>query len=629
MKKERFVTRTLPSLAIIEIAGNTHSFQHWLNKIHGIQINTSIFAGYKFFIECALSDFFYFIATENILQLKEDFLLRRAIGQSTVFIGDIPATCERTILLKNIYDLIEPIRKSKNVPDLVKALAAFNKEVSQPFQKIGNEMFKITVTANLKKTEIQKLILIENLYIQFTQINFNGPVAYQGSLMKEFWIDKKKKDFCLNGYAYTLQYLWFTVLGNKKFHKTSLKSIHKADSWKKYTYIKTKRHKGEYNPFFDNYYEIETQTCLDSYFERIKEEIIIPIEIKFKIDILRLDEFYSETGEIYSGVIFKHLLKNRENQKSDKPLPINDKLDMDLYWYPLEVFKPGQIHNGVSAFITLLAGTVALQKNEREFDTVHVSKFIHPIGENKNDYSYGILIDTFAAARHYDSGWLLYYDCCSDHSGFSGSEYKRAEEIIKQYKKMNLISLREISVEKNVFEKYVAKHIYSPDVEKMTYEKIREIENEVRLETDSQRKKDRTIISSAKGLIFELLTCYFFAKKFNLTHTVEWNINKKKGEIDVCIYNQDEVLVIECKVTPENNNLEQEYNKAVKKTNEKFPGKKILPIEFWFWNEPNGQNKEWLKKNKIEYTVVSTNSTGNQLLKSIDLDNIKYVLSYY
>jgi len=603
----------IASIRILQMLSNVEAFEDWLKQSHNKILDVKIFQGYKLFIECAFSQMFDNLSSDETLGIKEDFLLQRARGE-TIFIEMLPNSCERIIFLKNIYASYKLVIKSKNSRDLKEGMVCFQKQVLSAFDELIEKNCKSISIPGLTFKEIMQLILIENLYIHFSQINNNGPVAYSGNVMKQFYLDNNRLEISLDGYKYTLQYVWNNVIGVEMLNSTSLKNIHKADSWQKYIFYGNDKNKqSEAEMIFGESFDLSVQTSLDSYFYRIQDEVIFFLEKKHQINILDVNKWIFINKKGYSKNIFKKLLS--KDGLSEKELSISENLDMLFYWYPIEVFQSGQIHNGIPAFITLLAGTVALSENEKEFEKVMVCKFVHPFARGKNDYSYSILIDSKASAGHYYSGWLLYFDCCSDHSGFSGSGYNKVEQIISKYK--DLIDLKTLKIEKESFKEYIAKYISS---DKNTYETEEEVK--VKLDDVSNQRVENTLLDNARGFILELIVYYIHSQKLKVD-SIKWNTQKSKGEIDVIIENQDTVTIIECKVNPDNHNLVKEHKKAIAKLNRnKLVNKKF---EFWFWHEPSSINKQWLLENSISYTVLSNNCTNNNILKGFDIASFKYL----
>ncbi len=479
----------IPTLTIFKIASNIEAYEKWLKREHNKSIDNSLLSGYKFFFECCFSNLFYHISCEETLGIKTDFLLHRASSEG-VFIEKIPSSCEMTIFLKNIYFHFEPILKSKDLNSLKISTTNFENSISKPFQNLYDNFITTSSETDITKNEALKLVLIDNLYIHFNQVKNNGPVALQSSIMKTFWVDKKKLDYAFEGYKYTLQFVWSEVLSYKKYKSTSLINLHKSDSWRKYiTYNTAPKDATGAERIFGEHFELEKQTCFDSYFYRIQKEIIRPLEKKYKKDITQAYNFFTYNGGKYvKKNIFGNLLTKNSINVPLINLSDSEKIEQILYWYPVEVMNTtqNQMYNGIPAFNTLLAGTLTLyNRKNSEFKKVIACKFIHPFEENKNDFSYGILIDSASSAGHYCSGWMLFYDCCGDYSGFSGSEHKMAEKLIDKYLKQNKLELRELVINKQAFRDCISEHIRTE--EKLDDADIKN--NKIQLDDISQRKK--------------------------------------------------------------------------------------------------------------------------------------------
>lgn len=622
---EQLVEHIIPSLRIIEIAGNVKQYEQWLKDYHNRTIDKQLLAGYKFFLECAFHEFYYGVSVENEFDIKDDFLFKCAMGKSSYPIDKLPNTCERTIFLKNIYKYFKPVLRAKSINGIENKLQLFYQEVGVLFENVFLEQFCISTEYGVNEDEAIRLILVENLYIYFTQINNNGPYAYMASLLRDFWISNEKKTYCFEGYKFILQYLWYNVLDKFPFEKAKLNTLHLADSWREYSYKKLPPDASIYDKMFNTYFDLGKQNSLDSFFYQIKYNITDPFEEETGINITSVHKFFGRTKVNYSKNVFNKLLCTDELIDPYDKLDDDDKISIALYWYPLEVFEPGSMHNGITAFITSMAGTVSLSNSEgkREFEKVIVCKFIHPLTDKKNDYSYGVLLDSMAAAGHYYSGWLLYYDCCGDYSGFSGSEHKKAEKLIDKYVNNNQVELRELEVDKKVFRRYVAEHIYSSD--ELSNEKIIEVEERLLEQSKKQKIKVDDVIGKSKAVILELLMCYILSKHGDVK-SIKWSANKNEGEIDLLLEYSDKIKIIECKVNPNNYDLREENRKLVNKLKEyKLTNKEA---EFWFWEKPSIKNVEWLQKNSVSYNYINQNEKIPDIINGVDLDIIKFIMKY-
>ena len=246
--------------------------------------------------------------------------------------------------------------------------------------------------------------------------------------------------------------MWYSILGETKFNKTSLVNMHLADSWRDYKYIETEN-KSEFDMIFNNYYNPEEQTCFDSYFDHITNDVTNKLQKKHKFPIYTIQSYFKFSNNKYDKTeIFAEFL-NPSNLPKYKP-NFNKKEFQDiyykLYWYPVEIINSRelQLHSGISNFISTLVGNITLHNPKTsEFLKIIVAKFIHPTNnKNKNAYSYGVLIDTKSTAGHYYSGWKIYLDVCTDYSGFSNAEHKKAEKIIQENLEKNKIELRELTI---------------------------------------------------------------------------------------------------------------------------------------------------------------------------------------
>lgn len=403
-------------------------------------------------------------------------------------------------------------------------------------------------------------------------------------------------------------------MGRKAYNNTTLKSMHTADSWRTYKYIYNATGYDSIIPHHE--FNINEQTCLDSYFWRIKDEITDKLEIKHRQILHTIDANYKLNPLNYcKEKYFSDLLTP---MKSDKPsqLSIDDKIHEILYWYPFDIIdgENTPVHLGTPSFNTMLAGTVTLRKNvTTPFPNTIIAKFTHPLPGKKikNDYSYGILIDSKSASGHYNCGWIIYQNVCSNYSGFSVMEYTETEKLIKKYIEQGNVELRELHVPLDIFKEVTEK----------------EVNNKAHINSYTSNKNANDIIQKSRAYCFELFTYYLHSRYYkDRFHTIALNTNKKSpsGERDVVLWNNTEVLLIECKLNPNNQNLENEIEKIKYKLSEYTHLKKSF--QFWFWHEPSTQNESILKKNNITYIVVSVPSK-EPILKGVGLDQLRFIMN--
>jgi len=550
------------TLDIIRIVSDVEKFKDWLRKEHKIENFEVVFDGYKFFLESAVRSFLHVIIYNYTLDIEEDPVFRRArfVG---IHLSKIPNTCEKTMLIKNINHHLKLIKRSKNFEELKSVIINFKSSLDV-FWKIYNE----NVAVN-KKISIDKGTALKYLTMFYTHI-FLGDTSR--SIPHGYWVsmlynninpEQHKKN--LNGYKYALQFTW-SILLEEKYYSTSIVNLHKAKDWS-----------GKYDSLY-------------SYCWKIYKEAIEPIEKELKIGLGLTKILYLEKK--ISKEIFKDLLRApKEPQLNEK-----EKLDCALLWYDIEFLDSSKSHifNGVPAFISLLVGTAELKSRFPEKGKAYICKFIHPDKSvNGNDFSYGILMDAFGSTGLSDySGWILFFDCCGDYSGFAGSEHAMVERFINKYKNNGIIEVIEITINKNKLKEYIA--------DKITTGKRDEIMQI--LEEESRARKERNIISEARGLVLELVTYYTLSKK--IYDLIDWNIKMNKDQLDVILETKDDFILIECITNPNNEDMNKEINILKTKLNN-YNTNKNKKCVFWFWERPHQIVIDNLNSHKIEHKVVS------------------------
>lgn len=618
-----FIINAYTALRVFSIASDVTKFKEWLKLEHGKVLSKKMLDGYKLFLETAFSSFYHGFAKDNTFKLSESFLFNRALGQ-TFYIEKLPVTgidgCEKAVVLKNLYRQYVPIRKA-NRNEIENNLTHYKSTVHSKFLKLFGDL--MTVKGKPSFEEAVNLLLIDQLYILYTQINNNGPTGYDATLFESYWIDNGRLKHALEGYKYTLQFLWHTVLGEETYRASSIINLHTSDTWRDYkTYNIARKNAKGFARIMGERFNIEEQTSLDSYFYRIREEIIYPLEKRYKRGISRFKDYFkvAKPKILSKRKVFGKLLSVTNAKASNAVLTVEEKIDMQLYWFSVEIMdgRKIQMHSGVPAFITALEGTVALRNSEKSsYKKVIVSKFISSIGKNKNDYSYGILIDSKAAAGHYYNGWLLFYDCCGDYSGFSGSEHRRAELMIKKHLKAGIIDLREMKVRKHDLKKYADQHLYSAPVTNKIDEKP-----DVSFKSTVAQGK----YGELKGLTFELL-CYYFAHNYysDKGYKVTWG-GVKKDSIDLELETVEKITVVECKINIDN----YPWEKLMSSIQNRVSRKKQKPVdyEFWLWYESE-RHKNELAETGMEVKVFNSGRRDKlPFLDPVNLDKLKELFEY-
>jgi hypothetical protein len=591
-------------LNCIEIISNIDNFKKWLKKKHKIDNFDNIFEGYKFFLESAIRTFLHTIIYDSSLDIKEDFVFYRArfVG---VELSKIPNTCEKTIFIKNINDKLKLIKKAKSYDELKLAINDFKNNVSRIFTRIYDENVTFNSALKCGKEDALRYITMFYTYIFLNDTSRFIPHGYWVCVLdNRIRPEQHKKSF--EGYKYSLQYVWSSLIG-KKYHSTSIKNLHKAKDWS----IKDDL----FSDLKQKPKAIIKRNDLDSYFEKVQREIIEPIEKKLKVSFGFSKILYLKRK------ISKNKFGNLLNKPKEPQLNEKEKLDYNLLWYQIEFLDSSKSHifNGVPAFISLLLGTAELKSRFAENEKVYICKFIHPDKSvNGNDFSYGVLIEAFGSIGISDySGWILFFDCCGDYSGFAGSEHAMAEMFIEEYRKRGMIEIRETTIDKNKLKEYIA--------DKITSDKREEILQI--LEEETTRRRERNIVSEARGLVLELITYYTLSKK--LYDLVEWNIEINRNQLDVILETKNDFILIECKYDA--NNTFFNINKEIKKLKTKLNNhqtKKNKKCAFWFWFRPHSQIIDKLRKKEIDFEVVSELIENDSIWKNKKKDKLKLILNH-
>lgn len=154
----------IASIRILQMLGNYEAFEVWLKEQHNKVLDAKLFQGYKFFVECAFSEFFDYLASEKILGIKDDLLFQRALGE-TFFIERLPNTCERVVFLKNIYSAYKPIAKAKNSNDLKEGIIYFQVHVLSIFDTLIEKIFDFFSVHELTSDRVAHGRFLEQIHL--------------------------------------------------------------------------------------------------------------------------------------------------------------------------------------------------------------------------------------------------------------------------------------------------------------------------------------------------------------------------------------------------------------------------------------------------------------------------------
>jgi hypothetical protein len=617
------ISEIIPSLQILKIIGAPSNFKNWVAKHHPFISEMDLFEGYKFCINCCLNQFSDSIANDKSLKINNDFLLDNAISQIKP-IHLVANSCEKTIFLKNIKPFIKTILKSKNYSELEVALKNFDIVIGSKFDFIFSECISID-SINLTRDVILNISLIDFAQTYLVQINNNGPTANARNVLSTEWLNPFLQKKYFEGYKFSVQFIYYRLLGHQKFTQSCVSKIHLATSWITYTCDNDDGDETSNNTIFDNLkrkYNLEEQNCIDCYYNLIEDEIITPIG-QTGISPHIANEYFVFSDEKYSkNILFDDLL--------DESLLLNNykatwgnKIEACLYWYPFELVnsETNGMFFGTPSFNVMLAGNVTLHNKEKsEFERIIVSKFTHPqSGDTKNNnYSYGILIDSKSAASHYNSGWIIYQNACNDFSGFSSREHRVTEKLINKYKTAGLIELKELTISLDTFKTYITENSL----------------DRKELSIIEKNKLIPDLIQKSRAYLFELFTYYVCSNSpayKGLTIELNAGKNSDEGEKDIVLSNENQVILIECKIDPKNCDMRDVIDKLKRKI-DTFE-QKTRSCQLWFWNQPSKETMEILGEHTIEgkpiKVITVSNSYKEPSLAGISIAQLKMIMRDY
>ncbi|MBK9284373.1 MAG: hypothetical protein IPM51_08625 [Sphingobacteriaceae bacterium] len=626
------ISQIFASSRTFKVLGEIEEFEKWFKGKHpSITNSNSIFEGYKFSLECCLNSFLHGISIDQSLGIKNDFLLNCAISE-LIPLHQLENTCEKTIFLKHLKPLVKAILKSKDYRELKTNVKLFDEQILSKFDLLFEKNVTILKKAGVNREIAEHMLLIDFAHTYMVQINNNGPTANFHNPISPSWTKEERKILYLEGYKFAIQFLLFQLMGEEFYNKTAIQQMHLTDSWRDYKYLEKEKTGDPMIDMMNEEFELKEQTCFDSYFYHIQNEITHPLSDKYKVEPHRINDYFRFSKKNYDKKIFTNFLKEQTLKKSTEKLSWEDQIKTTLYWYTFELVdsRNSQMHHGISAFITMLAGTVAIHKpKQSEFAKVVVARFTHPVKIDKNkkgnNFTYGILVDTKSTADHYSSGWIIYQDACGDWSGFSGSQHKKCEALIKKYKREGKITLRELTIPLENFKEFTNKYIL----------------DHKQLSILDQNKRIPILIQKSRSYLFELFVYHLCSKYYrskqyeSKSYSIELNADKNstEGEKDVVISNANEIILIECKLTPQNYNMKEMIKKLDRKLKVAKQSKKSA--QFWFWNDLSIESTQILEEEtkSLEFSVLApvvvSNSKGEPILKGISLKQINEIMQNY
>lgn len=572
----------LGTVKAIRLICQSEKFRSWLLSTHKTSDDDIVFQGYKFAVKTLLRVLHGVLANDTALKLEEDSLLMRARFHGAP-LAQLPNSCEKTILLKNIQTEVDTLLQTERWEAFENQFPHFAESALRPLESL---LSVASVRPGLTDMSMDKALLYAaqfQVYLFLNDTRRGLPQGYPEPMLEDKVFqgpvkrDKHYLERVYPGYKFAVQFLWQEFLGSR-FADMSLVQLHRAQNWQEF----------------------------DEYFRPVQSELIEPIETQIGKSLDNFDSLIILKGsarKVLSELLVSHVQEPKLNKKQE--------LQRKFLWYEIELVDASStIFNGVLTFVSLLVGAVEMRRNLSNPDKVLVARLIHPAGEpDKHDYSYGILLEAYGSMGLTDySGWLLFYDCCGDYSGFAGSEHTRAEAFIKRYEELGKIVVIKDTIDKKMFLQLMKENLLSATKEVI----FRSVETRDRL------REACSSLGPARGLLLEAVAYYIFSHSLNVVNArTEWAWEVGGREIDVVIQHNDDLTIVECeKPSLQNENVlaifQELHHKASlflqdKNSIAQWKLTKHTKVKLVYapWARPSKEALEYLRQKGIKIAILS------------------------
>lgn len=622
MKLEQYCDDIFGILFEIKIVLDIGSFRKWLKVYHKIEDDSGILLGYQFMIKTLIATLISAIDSNISLGLNEDFTYHRAMRFVGFKPSELPNTCEKAIFIKNIFELAKPLWRARSWRELEGKSVKFIENCISIFDKIFRNYVTLSDQVKLDKEDALKKLAIFYTLVNLTDVHKGMPNGYISSFFTyvdlehtehediKIRVSKKKSDFfkkIFYGYKYALQFLWHSLLDEKTFEKY-VSRMHLAEDWCPPNEI--------FDSEGDRLSRYKKGKYLDDFFTILKGNVIDPMEEEMKIGFPFNNIFVMSSTSI-SKDEFGILLSRKP---TDPEYNEEEMLESKLYWYPAELVVSTNTFNGVPAFIHLLSGMVVNRRMRGIEDSVKVSRFKHPISGVGNRYSYGILIETISNVGADYSGWIIFFDCATDYSGYGGFLHSLAEKFISSYAEKGMVELIEIEIEREKLLKHLKENIVRYDVKDIirNWEYLQSIEMK---------------FDEARGVLIELLLYYVLSEK--VCEKLIWRYKKDDIEIDLVASAGKDIYFFECKcscppdIDDECRRFENKVNKLLedglilKKLGKEGEEVNVHKV-FCFWRIPHRSKLDIIKRYGMEVYILP--DLLRKCGRTIKMDKISFLL---
>jgi len=218
-----------------------------------------------------------------------------------------------------------------------------------------------------------------------------------------------------------------------------------------------------------------------------------------------------------------------------------------------------------------------------------------------HNYSYGILIQAYGTIADY-SGWLIFFDCATDYSGFGGTLHYEAEKFIEKFLDDGKIEIKEEIIDLETFKKYLIEKSTSSDFEKER--DINSLVSDFNLSLLEIKRKNEDFIGNAKG---KFLECLFFnwlvEEKIVKYKKIICDYTENNEQIDIFAENEGEIHIFECKYNLHNDEINKIRKQIWRKVNVmNGSDKEIIPHLVFFSQIRDSERKKFQKEGIHVYT---------------------------
>lgn len=485
----RYIQNVYWVLPVLESLANFSNFRVFLKKYHKKCVGTYA-RGYAFLVASTIIKLIEeLMLTPQVLGLARNEVLERASFIGLPFYR-IPHKTRTGRFVRNLAELYRPLLGINNWKMLKSEMAEIVKYLVIPLRESFEnavEVYKGSKDRLLLETSMFFTYIyfhdLKHVKIAYDQAFYQSKIEWAQSVKIPLVIPRNQELF--KGYRLAVEYLWYSFLGDQYRTFSSLRMIPRKRNWEQF----------------------------DRLFEEIRDEIIVPMEERAKIDYMMHTIFRQKESVSKGFHILTDSLLFKPSRKS-----MEEVLDEAFLWYPIQIVK---VPSEALGFVISLLGYSKFKK-----ERIKAIKFIHPQAPG-NNYSFAILIESHGLISDF-SYWLLYHNFATDYSGAGGSSYRFVMKHLEKMKEK--VNLSEVSVdERDLFH-------YASDT------RMRTLEREV--------KELGHVNDALRGQILELFVSHLISK---MGYASYWRYRNRsilgRREIDIIAVRErdrrTEMLIIE------------------------------------------------------------------------------------